>query len=231
MILFSDLQVDRFTQASKLEQVSRIIKNTRSDFLLFAGDLVTSGKKYTEQATEFVNRFAVQHRIAVLGDHDFWSDPGRIPQNLRAGGWSFLEDAHQIFTFHGKKILITGVTHIYSKKINRQKLQVLLQNAPEADLKILLVHQPAEFIAETAAANGYQLMLAGHTHGGGIVSHIFGLPVTPSQKETQFYQGFFEFDGLKIMVTNGIGNTLSPLRYHAEAEVRILTIATKKGSG
>ncbi len=228
IVLFSDLQVDRFTQVKKLDQLTQILKNENADYILFAGDLVTSGKNYTDQAAKLMKQIQATNRLAVIGDHDYWSDPQRIPQKLRAGGWSFLQDEHKVIDHRGKKLLVTGVTHIYSKKINAQQLRILLASAPQAEVKILLVHQPAEFIAEIAATYGYHLMLAGHTHGGGIVSHIFGIPVTPSQKETRYYQGFFVLDGLKIIVTNGIGNTLSPLRYHAPAEVSILQLAEKK---
>ncbi|KAA3618943.1 MAG: hypothetical protein DWQ05_06140 [Calditrichaeota bacterium] len=227
LAFFADLQIDRYTQKAKLDQFQNIIKKQNPEFVFFAGDLVTSGKKYTAQATKVMTHIQAPNRIAVLGDHDFWSDPQRIPQELKEGGWIFLQDEHKIIEYAGKKILITGVTHIYSKKTNPEKLRALLKTAPQADLKILLVHQPAEFIAQEAAENDYQLMLAGHTHGGGIVSHFFGIPITPSQKETRYYSGLFTLEKLKIIVTNGIGNTLAPIRYHAPAEVTVIRLAGK----
>lgn len=106
-----------------------------------------------------------ENRIAVLGDHDYWSDADRIPTELQQNGWIFLQNEHRIIEHAGAKLLVTGVTHIYSQKINEDKLRKLLQGAPASDYKILLVHQPAEFIVNLAAEFGYQLMLAGHTHG------------------------------------------------------------------
>ncbi|MCA9732953.1 metallophosphoesterase, partial [candidate division KSB1 bacterium] len=68
-----------------------------------------------------------------------------------------------------------------------------------------------------------------HTHGGGIVGHFWGMPLTPSRFETRYFRGFFAVDQLKLVVTNGIGNTLSPLRYHAPAEVTILNLGEGRG--
>ncbi|KAA3659205.1 MAG: hypothetical protein DWQ10_09310, partial [Calditrichaeota bacterium] len=221
---FADVQIDRYTQAKKLDQFKNILQSEKPDMLFFAGDLVTSGKKYTSQATELMSSLSAGKRIAVLGDHDYWSDPSRIPAELKKGGWIFLQNEHRLVEYAGDTLLVTGVTHIYSKKTNKARLRALLEAAPDVRMKILLVHQPAEFIAALAAEYGYQILLAGHTHGGGIVAHPWGIPVTPSRFETRYFSGFFTLEQLKIVVTNGIGNTLSPLRYHATAEVIILRL-------
>ncbi|MCA9733293.1 metallophosphoesterase, partial [candidate division KSB1 bacterium] len=210
LAFFADVQIDRYTQAKKLEQFKSILAGEKPDFIFFAGDLVTSGKKYTRQATNLMGAIRAENRIAVLGDHDYWSDADRIPTELQQNGWIFLQNEHRIIEHAGAKLLVTGVTHIYSQKINEDKLRKLLQGAPASDYKILLVHQPAEFIVNLAAEFGYQLMLAGHTHGGGIVGHFWGMPLTPSRFETRYFRGFFAVDQLKLVVTNGIGNTLSP---------------------
>lgn len=189
LAFFADVQIDRYTQAKKLEQFKSILAGEKPDFIFFAGDLVTSGKKYTRQATNLMGAIRAENRIAVLGDHDYWSDADRIPTELQQNGWIFLQNEHRIIEHAGAKLLVTGVTHIYSQKINEDKLRKLLQGAPASDYKILLVHQPAEFIVNLAAEFGYQLMLAGHTHGGGIVGHFWGMPLTPSRFETRYFRG------------------------------------------
>jgi predicted MPP superfamily phosphohydrolase len=154
-----------------------------------------------------------------MGDHDYWADPQSIENGLVNCGWDFIQNQHRIMNYRNKKILITGITHVYSNRISKKDAENLLALAPEADLKIVLVHQPAEFLVELAEKYGYDLFLAGHTHGGQIVNHILGYPITPSAFETKYYHGYYTLKNMQIIITNGIGLSLAPMRYHAPAEI------------
>ena len=164
--------------------------------------------------------------VAVLGDHDSWSAPEAIMSIHKECNWTFLDNEHRLFPYRGKNILVTGLTHIYSDRLAVPALREFLARAPKADLKILLVHQPAEVVIRLAAEQGYNLVLAGHTHGGQIVIHPLGIPFTPSMTETRYYQGVYTVDGTTAVVTRGVGLTLAPVRYHAPAEVTTLVLAT-----
>jgi predicted MPP superfamily phosphohydrolase len=135
-----------------------------------------------------------------------------------------MQNAHHLLNIKGSSILITGVTQIYSRKISAEDLDQLLSKAPAADLKILLVHQPSPFIIESAQKNGYNLVLAGHTHGGQIRFKPLGFTFTPSMLETPYFSGIFKVGKLYVTVTNGIGLTFAPVRYQAPAEITNLVI-------
>jgi hypothetical protein len=126
--------------------------------------------------------------------------------------------------YNGYKIVITVITHVYSQRIGTHELHSLLANKPAGDIYILLVHQPADEIIKAAAANGYDIFLAGHTHGGQVVFRPFGFRLTPSQFENPHYSGYKKVGNLNVFVTNGIGLTMMPLRYNAPAEVMEITI-------
>jgi hypothetical protein len=69
------------------------------------------------------------------------------------------------------------------------------------------------------------LFVAGHTHGGGIA---FGIPglflVAPARFESRYMSGVYEEGGLLVSVTNGLGFTLAPIRFHAPAEITVLRL-------
>lgn len=225
--LVSDIQVDRYTGDAKVAQVRRIIEGHHPDFLLSGGDLVTSGTGFLEEAARAVCGLSGSvGTVAVMGDHDSWSAPAAIAEIHRRCGWTFLDNEHQLFSYHGKSVLISGLTHIYSDRLAVPALRQFLEGAPEADLKVLLVHQPAELVVRLAAEQGYTLVLAGHTHGGQIVIHPLGIPFTPSMTETRYYSGLYHVDNTTVMVTRGVGMSLAPVRYSAPAEVTTLTLAT-----
>ncbi len=221
----SDIQVDRYTGDSKIAQVHRIVREHNPVLLLSSGDVVTGGTDYLRKAEEAMcGMKGSLASIAVMGDHDFWASPEAIRSFQMRCGWVFLENEHRILEWKGKRVLITGLTHIYSRRLDETNLERILESAPDADTKILLVHQPAERIISRAAERGYNIVIAGHTHGGQIVLHPLGFPLTPSMRETQFYSGAYNLGSTAIVVTNGVGLTLAPVRYHAPAEVTTIVL-------
>lgn len=222
--LISDIHVDRYTQGEKLKKLTDKIRGNEEDLIFFAGDLISEDRKHLNQALDIV--CSPQHKIAAfacLGDHeheyDYYSTSPTIIPVMEKCGWKFLQNQHQLILYNGCKILVTGISHTYTTGISEYDLDKLLSNAPKADLKILLVHQPKDFIIELAAKYSYHLLLAGHTHGGQIFFHPLGIPITPNQFETRFYNGQHKFKALNVVVTNGIGLSVIPLRYHAPGEI------------
>jgi hypothetical protein len=139
-------------------------------------------------------------------------------------GWTFLENEHRVITHRGRTILVSGLTHIYSDHLPESALRQFLGSAPAADLRILLAHQPAEEVVRIASDAGYDIVLAGHTHGGQIVFHPLGIPLTPSMRETRYYGGHHKVGETQVVVTRGVGLTLAPVRYHARAEVTTVVL-------
>jgi predicted MPP superfamily phosphohydrolase len=219
-VLSADVQIDPYTPKDKTLNFKKMIQQLNPDILFFAGDLVTSGTSYIDEGLEVLCQADAQlARIACLGDHDIWADANRISKGLKKCGWQFLDDQHQLVAYRDYQILVTGISYVYSKRIAPPRLEELLKNAPPADLKILLVHQPSPLVIEYASKYGYNLLLAGHTHGGQIVLKPFGIPLTPTQFENDFYSGMSLSGSMPVIVTNGIGMSIIPLRYRAGAEI------------
>lgn len=237
LVLLGDVQVDRETGPDKLARMRARVAEARSDLLLFAGDLVTDGPDFVEAGLRSLCGLeAPLGRVACMGDHDYWSAPALIAGGLDRCGWSFLDNRHRVIEvtnrpgtgdrgpMQPRRILVTGVRYIYSDRPSPEELEALLAAAPPADLKILLVHQPALPVVQAAARHGYRLLLAGHTHGGQFVFHPFGFTLSPTQVENRFYSGHYRYGDLHVVVTNGVGLTLAPLRFGAPAEVSLVTL-------
>jgi predicted MPP superfamily phosphohydrolase len=230
LVLFGDVQVDRYTQNDKLKKLESQLNETNADIFLFAGDLVTYGEDFIREGLNLLCRLkATTANISCLGDHDYWSNSQKISSGLRECGWDFLENQHRLISWNNHKILVTGIVYIYSRKISNERLDSLLASALDADLKILLVHQPARRVIDAAREHGYDLVLAGHTHGGQIVFRPLSFHLTPSMFENPHYSGYEDEDGIGVVITNGIGLTLAPLRYNSPAEISKIRLVNKTG--
>jgi len=231
LVLVGDIQVDRYTQKHKLDKLANQMGKHDIDMLFFSGDLVTRGQTYIDLGIKSVCSYpAHMGKYACLGDHDFWANQARIPQEMGECGWTFLKNAHQLIKTENHSILVTGITEIYTRKMSSIDLATILERAPAADLKIMLLHQPTPHLIEEAVKHDYQLVLAGHTHGGQIQFKPFGITLTTSMFETPYFSGIYVRDKTTIAVTNGIGLTFAPVRYYASAEINVLILSPGRGA-
>lgn len=81
---------------------------------------------------------------------------------------------------------------------------------------------------ELAAEKGYNLFLAGHTHGGQIVFKPFGVTFTPPRFESAFYRGAFFLHRMFVSINSGLGLTLAPIRFNAPAEITSIKIVASQ---
>jgi predicted MPP superfamily phosphohydrolase len=89
--------------------------------------------------------------------------------------------------------------------------------APTA-LRLLLAHSPEQF--RWAQARGFQLVLAGHLHGGQIDLPLLG-PISGGR----YHAGVFSSRSTVMHVSRGLG-AIFPLRWNCPAEITKLVLRT-----
>ena len=225
VVHISDVQGDGRTSPSILRGYVRRINELKPDLVLFAGDLVTSGEDYIESSADILGVIEARYaKIAAVGDHDIFSDKNQVLAALRRNGFLIDDDTTITVKVDTTRISVTLLTHTYRQRPDLNDLERAKQGA-DGDLKIFLVHQPAEALIRFAGDNGYDLFMAGHTHGGGVA---FGIPgiflLSPARLESPFVSGFYEVGSMLVSVTNGIGMTLAPIRFHAQSEISVVKL-------
>ena len=124
-----------------------------------------------------------------------------------------------------------------AKLTPRERLEVRAARAlsalpPRADdpaMRLLLAHDPTFWDLEARAA-GFDLMLAGHTHGGQIRAPFDVGLYSISAFGERFQRGFIESDPradgtvARGFVSRGLGTTGPPFRTFCPAEVIVLEL-------
>ena len=87
---------------------------------------------------------------------------------------------------------------------------------------VLLSHNPDVF--PVAARQGYNLVLAGHTHGGQVTIEILQQGVNPARFFTPFVYGLYRAGAAAAYVTRGIGTIGVPARIGAPPEISVLRL-------
>jgi predicted MPP superfamily phosphohydrolase len=134
-----------------------------------------------------------------------------------------LNNENRIIDVKNAKILTSIITYTYPAKIGQEELDTLL-SAKKQDLNILLIHQPEGGIPQEAAGKNYDLMLAGHTHGGQITFLFPFFNLSPTLIETKYVRGNFQIDNMLMIVTRGLGMSLVPFRLNSTPEITVITI-------
>jgi hypothetical protein len=87
---------------------------------------------------------------------------------------------------------------------------------------LLLSHNPDVF--PVAARKGFDLTLAGHTHGGQVNFEILEQQLNVARFYTPYTYGLYREASRAIYVTSGIGTVGVPMRLGAPPEVALIKL-------
>jgi uncharacterized protein len=194
-----------------LDAVVKKINSLSPDFVCFTGDLVEDSHFLT-QALEGVAKIK-SPVYGVPGNHDYWSgsDFATIAKTFTATGGMWL--LNQQMTAAGGKVCIHGATCLKG---------VLPKFVPSASGKnILLIHYP--IFADEMKGDKYDLMLAGHSHGGQVRLPFYGPLVLPYWVG-KFDMGLFRLPAGPLYVNPGIGWMTTPVRFNCRPEITVFDI-------
>jgi predicted MPP superfamily phosphohydrolase len=212
-----------------------------ADVTVVTGDFLGEPEA-VETAVESVR--AVRGRIGswfVLGSNDYFvprplnylayfrgprrrrkAAPGRASDLIRglvADGWDDLTDSRGRVSLDG---LPTEVLGLDDAHIRRHDLRV----APRSDgdrFGIAVMHSPDT--APEAAALGYELIVAGHTHGGQVRLPWIGALVSNCSIPARFASGLVRMGSAVLHVSRGLGTSkYAPFRFWCRPEATYLEL-------
>lgn len=235
IVFISDVQADRYTNASRLKNFIDKINFASPDLVLIAGDLITSTPDYIKVSAEFLGGIESKYGVfSCVGDHDNWAyrrDTERslkeISEELTNYNIEMVDNQKREIIIDSNKIGITFVTNTYVESIKNNFLDTLTNGDNSDNLKIFLTHQPRQFLIDKAIERKYDLFLAGHTHGGQLSFLFPFINLSPTLFETKYVRGDFYFGNMLAIVTRGLGMSLVPLRYNSTPEITVIVIYSK----
>ena len=170
------------------------------------------------------------------GDHREAPDlpTEKLGGELTAAGWLDLNNRHAKLTVNGLNIALAGV---HDPHAGRDRYDLIAGPAdPNADLRLGVLHSPEPKVMDLFAADGYDLLLAGHTHGGQLRVPGYGALVTNCGIDRDRVSGLSMHPPVSpaggntawLHVSAGLGTSpWAPARFACRPEATLLTLAPR----
>lgn len=156
-------------------------------------------------------------------------------QDLRAAfserGW--LDATHTVRELEvaGVRVAAAGVDDPH---IGRDRYETIAGRPnPLAQLRLGLTHSPEPRVLDDFAADDYDLVLAGHTHGGQLCLPGYGALVTNCHLDRSRVKGVSQWGSTMMLhVSAGLGTSpYAPARFCCRPEASLLTLTATRSGG
>ena len=161
-----------------------------------------------------------------------WAELGA---SYEAAGWMNLNNQRGRIKVGELDIEVGGVHDAHIRRDRYERIAG--PTDPGADLRLGIMHSPEPSVMDRFVADGYDLLLAGHTHGGQVCMPGFGTIVTNCGLDNRRAKGLsYHPDRPEagrrafLHVSAGLGTSpKAPVRFACRPEVSLLTLVPRIG--
>ena len=151
---------------------------------------------------------------------------------MTAAGWLDLNNRRGRLKAGELDIEAAGVHDPHIKRDRYEKIAG--RAAPAADLRLGVLHSPEPRLLDRFTADGYDLLLAGHTHGGQVCLPVLGTLVTNCDIDRHRARGLSRHPAgtgpAWLHVSAGLGTSpWAPFRFCCRPEATLLTLLPRIG--
>lgn len=210
------------------------------DLLLgLPGAFVLGSNDYFAPKVKNPARYLTRHHAKDVG-----TSP-RLPtadlvRGLGSRGWVDLTNRRETVSVRDLRVDLVGVDdpHLHYDRLDLVRAPA----SPEADLTLGITHAPYQRVLDAYAADGCELIIAGHTHGGQVCVPGYGALVTNCDLDTGRVKGLSRWwpgagstpsseapaDAAWLEVSAGLGTApTAPVRLACRPEASLLTLVPR----
>lgn len=227
----SDIHYGPFFSADRLDALVSRVNALRPDLVLLGGDYANDSDgavAFFQMRPAFSARLGV---YAVPGNHDRVmpeSNRDLLEGAMSAAGIVPLFNRTVPLTLsNGETIYLSGIDDYgnghpdaaqAARSVRRDDFLIFLTHTPDA------IPSFQEIPALDGSTDWADLILCGHTHGGQVT--LFGQKALFSVTSygERYRTGWKEENGAQILISNGVGTSVVPMRFFAPPQIHLLTL-------
>ena len=221
IVQLSDLHINRTTPVNRVHRVVEAVNNLNPDIIVLTGDIGDDDVAVLDEQLQALQYLSAPYGIYTsIGNHEFYNGLNSWIYQYNKMGFNVLFNKGVVVA---NDIFISGIPDAFTAN-SHPSLNVNFSNSlagsNQQQYKILLSHNPE--LANSISSFNFQMMLAGHTHGGQIFPfHIF------VKKANQYLSGDYNVNGIKLHVSNGAGTWGPNMRLFAPSEITVIDLIKK----
>ena len=221
IVQISDLHVGPTIKGPFVERLVSRVQELQPDLIAFTGDLADGTVEQLAPHTAALGRLTAPLGVySCTGNHEYYSGVEEWTAQARRLGFDVLINEVRHIDRGGGRLAVAGATDFSAGEMvpgHASDPAGALAGSDDADVRILLAHQPRSI--EAASRAGCHLQLSGHTHGGQFVPWKYAVRL-----QQPFIAGLHKVRGTWIYVHRGTGYWGPPLRLGAPSEIAVLTL-------
>jgi predicted MPP superfamily phosphohydrolase len=221
LVQISDIHLSPFLSERVLERAVDMANELRAHLALVTGDLITGqGDPLDACLRQLARLRAGAGILGCLGNHEVYarSEKATTARGARLG-IHFLRQQACGLRFGNATLNVSGVD--YQRMGTRYLVGAEKLVTPGAT-NVLLSHNPNAF--DVAPQMGFDLTIAGHTHGGQVTVEILHQTLNVARFFTPYTYGLYRRGPAALWVTRGIGTVGVPARIGAPPEIALLRL-------
>lgn len=232
VVHLTDLHVHPTRPRELCRQAMDAAEAAGADIAVYTGDFVSraAGIGLLPEVLRPVGRLA---NLAVLGNHDYWTDPEAVHAMVEQCGITVLRDNHTMIDVDGHAVMVSATDWPWRSAAHRGEspphtvplvapVGDLVPHAPAGVLHLALSHTPDAIYA--LAPSGPHFVFSGHHHAGQGRLPILGAVVVPSVYGRRFDHGHYVIDNTHLFVSAGIGCVSPPFRVYCSPDLFVVEI-------
>ena len=221
IVQLTDIHMSPFLSERELNRAIGMANETRANLALVTGDLITSAADPVALCLARLAGLRADAGIfGCMGNHEIYAGTQEFTEREGARlGMRFLRSACVPLRFGSATLNLAGVDYQHLKEPYLAGAEKMV--LPGA-LNVMLSHNPDVF--PVAARQGWNLTIAGHTHGGQVRVEILHQDLNVARFFTPYVDGVYRKGASSIFVSRGIGTIGLPARLGAPPEVALLRL-------
>lgn len=192
----------------------------------FPGGFVPGNNDYYAPVPKNPARYFSRSRVDVTGHRPLpWGD---LAARMVGAGWSDLTHVRATMSAGSGKVALAGTDDPY---LGKARYELIAGPAEaDADVRIGVTHTPEPAVLDAFAADSYDLVLAGHTHGGQVRIPFGPALVTNCGLDRARARWLHRWDDgrMWLHVSAGVGTSpWTPIRFACRPEATVLTLVAR----
>jgi uncharacterized protein len=221
IVQVTDFHADHYFKFSNFPRIVQTINEQKPDLVVLTGDYISRG--HVEEAVgaianNFQNITARDGVLAVLGNHDYWTNAKAVSRILTQHQIKLLKNQVVRIQRGAAELAIAGIDDIWS---GQPDLEAILKDLGEKSGAILLAHEP-DFADKAAATQKFDLQLSGHSHGGQVRLPFSEIVLPYLGRKYPYSQ--YQVENMIQYTSRGLGMGGIPVRFNCRPEITSLTL-------